>query len=1524
MIITEFLAKVQNAGIKLWVEEEKLCYRAPKGVITPLLRTELQQHKAAILELLTQTKSTAISSLPQIVPEPEKQHLSFPLTDIQQAYLIGRSSAFELGNVAAHAYFEIEGKNIDIGRFNTALNLVIERHGVLRTMILPNGQQQTLEKIPPYEIAVLDLSSQTPEQVNSQLQMLRDRLSHQILPTNQCPLFEICASRLNNQKMRLHFSLDLLIADFWSCQIFLKELLTLYQNPQAILPQLEISFRDYVQAVITFQASPLYQRCLDYWHKSLPTLPPAPTLPLAKHPSLIKHPQFTRRSHKLDSKTWLHLKNRAIQLGLTPSGLLCAAFAEVLAHWSENREFSLNVTLFNRLPCHPQVQHIMGDFTTTILLKIDNCANTFSQRATRLQTQLWEDLEYSQVSGIQILRELAKRCGNVLGAIMPIVFTSNLIADSTQDHDIFNQLFSEVYGISQTPQVWLDHQVFESNGILSFNWDTVEEIFPPGLLDDMFAAYCQILELLAWQEQVWHEPRANLVSLPPPLVKSTTAATCTSELLHTQFIKRSQQHPQQTAIITDHQTLTYAALYRHSNQLAHWLRQRDVRSNTLVAVIMEKGWEQVAAVLGILISGAAYLPLDPALPQERLWHLLAQGNIQLVLTQSWLTLALPDYIERLCVDDDKVVNQESDQPLDPIQTPQDLAYVIYTSGSTGLPKGVMIHHQAAINTIFDINQRFKISSSDRLLALSSLSFDLSVYDIFGTLAAGGTIVIPPASATPDPAQWVQLIAQHQVTVWNSVPALMQMLVDYSTSRHDVMLNSLRLMLLSGDWIPLTLPHAIRNLTDEPQIISLGGATEASIWSILYPITTVDLTGNSIPYGQPMLNQQVYVLNAALTTCPVWVPGSLYIGGVGLAQGYWQDEARTRASFITHPQTGERLYRTGDRGRYLPDGNIELIGREDFQVKIQGYRIELGEIEVALEQHPGVHRAVITAMGEQHDHKSLVAYVITRSGATPTTDELRGFLREKLPKYMVPSVFIYLDTLPLTTNGKIDRKALPVPDSTRPQLEQTFVAARTPLEEILAKIWIQVLGVAQVGIEDNFWELGGNSLQITELMASVRDTLQVELPLASFFETPTISGLTQAINIVLSAGSSTVVTATTTADLNAEAVLDSAICPDILPVRQAIAPNQILLTGATGFLGAYLLFELLQQTSANIYCLVRAANIAAGKAKIHSKLKSYGLWYPDLASRIIPVLGDLSQPGLGISPEQFCLLATSIDAIYHNGALVNFVYPYSALKATNVSATQEVLKLASQVKVKPVHFISTTGVFPAASTSSQVIYEADSIDHNAILTGGYVQSKWVAEKLVTLASDRGIPVCIYRPGFITGNSRTGVCSLSDFLSTTIKGCIQLGMAPDLDVKVDMTPVDFVSRGIVHLSRQETSLGQKFHLVNPQPLTWNQITTWIQSCGYELQQVAYEQWILELIKVPKLSLTSAFRALIPFFISSQERITHSGLLELDCQNTLNGLANTDIVCPPVNNELLWTQFSYFMQEGFLEKPGVMSAN
>ncbi|NEQ79123.1 MAG: amino acid adenylation domain-containing protein, partial [Moorea sp. SIO2I5] len=370
------------------------------------------------------------------------------------------------------------------------------------------------------------------------------------------------------------------------------------------------------------------------------------------------------------------------------------------------------------------------------------------------------------------------------------------------------------------------------------------------------------------------------------------------------------------------------------------------------------------------------VPIDPGLPQERREYILKNSKVGIVLTQSWLNeqLSWPEGVIRLCINEQDLSN-ESKELLESVQTPDDLAYLIYTSGSTGVPKGVMINHRGAVNTIIDINQRFDVSPSDRVLALSSLSFDLSVYDIFGTLAAGGTIVIPDANGTKDPAHWAQLMVQQQVNVWNSVPALMQMLVNYTAGCSQLLPKSLRLVMLSGDWLPLSLPEQIRSLCENVQLVSLGGATEASIWSILYPIEQVESTWKSIPYGRPMANQRFYVLNEALEPCPVWTPGQLYIGGIGLAKGYWRNEEKTNASFIIHPQTQERLYKTGDLGRYLPDGNIEFIGREDFQVKINGHRIELGEIEATLQEHSAIKEVVVTASGESRENKQLIAYLV---------------------------------------------------------------------------------------------------------------------------------------------------------------------------------------------------------------------------------------------------------------------------------------------------------------------------------------------------------------------------------------------------------------------------------------------------------------------------------------------------------------------------------------------------------------------
>ncbi|MEO0966944.1 MAG: amino acid adenylation domain-containing protein, partial [Cyanobacteria bacterium J06639_18] len=909
---------------------------------------------------------------------PEQLNKPFPLTEVQQAYWIGRSETFELGNVPAHIYLEIETKSWDLDKFTQAWQKLIDRHDMLRAIFLPDGQQQILKNVPPYQITTLDLRGKSSEIVKSQLQKVREDLSHQMLPCDRWPLFDIRASLLDNKSARLHFSFDLLICDAQSFQVLFGELAQLYQNPQTSLPSLELSFRDYVLALNTFKESEIYQKSINYWQKNLNTLPPAPELPLKTHLGSIKEPHFVHRTGRLEANLWQKLKTKAHQAGLTPSGILLAAYAEILSAWSKSPHFTINLTLFNRLPLHSQVNEIMGDFTSVNLLGVDNSQpDPFIVRANRIQQQLWEDLDHRYVGGITVLRELTRLQGRASTATMPVVFTSTVDLNS-QDDTLTTDLGEMTYVTTQTPQVWLDHQVQQQAGALLYHWDAIEELFPENMLDDMFDAYCCLLKRLATEDKIWQESTLDLL---PPIQKvqqanfNATDTEIPAGLLHSQFETQVKIQPDRLAVITPELTLTYKQLSCRSNQVAHRLRALGTRPKQLVAIVMEKGWEQVVAALGILTAGAAYLPIDPNLPQKRLWYLLERGEVKFVLSQ-WKfhqTLQFPENIQCVYVDSEEI-GTENDQSLNPIQTPDDLAYVIYTSGSTGLPKGVAIDHRGALNTITDINQRFCIGSSDRIFALSSLSFDLSVYDIFGTLNAGGAIVIPEAAGTKDPAHWLDMLDEHQVTVWNSVPALMQMLVDYTSGDSNVLPESLRLILLSGDWLPLTLPEQIKTLLPEVELISLGGATEASIWSILYPVETVNSAWKSIPYGRPMANQRFYVLDGTLKSCPTWVPGHLYIGGIGLAQCYWRDPQRTAASFITHPETGERLYRTGDLGRYLPDGNIEFLGREDFQVKVQGYRIELGEIEEILKKHPNVKTGVVNAVGEKQN-KRLVAYVV---------------------------------------------------------------------------------------------------------------------------------------------------------------------------------------------------------------------------------------------------------------------------------------------------------------------------------------------------------------------------------------------------------------------------------------------------------------------------------------------------------------------------------------------------------------------
>lgn len=1101
------LNALSNQGVKLAANGDALAVDAPKGVLSSNLRDSLIEHKAEILELLRQNNLNL--TLPTIVSEPNNRYEPFPLTDMQHAFWVGRSGVFELGDVANHGYYEVEGQNVDLARLNEGLQKLIDRHDMLRAIVLPDGRQQILATVPPYQIEVLDLRGKDENEIELQLQTIRDRLSHQVLPVDCFPLFEFCVTLLDEARFRLHISYDLQIFDAWSLFRLFDEWFQLYQNPQLELPPLEISFRDYVLTEQKIQQTQLYERSQNYWLGRLDSLPPAPELPLAKHPSELKQHLCKRYAGRLEQAQWQQLKQQAAKAGLTPSGVLIAAFTEILTVWSKNPKFTISLALFNRLSLHSQVNDILGDFISVTLLSVDNSSTEpFNQRAFRLQQQLWQDLEHRYFSGVRVMRERGRRKGTAPSAI-PIVFTSTLGLDALgQETCTFSHFGKLVYGISQASQACMDVQVWEEKGALTFNWDVVEELFPPGMIQDMFAAYCQLLENLASAEANWLENSRQL--LPPSQLERRSldkdTAVPSEQMLHTLFAAQVATRRNEPAVISSQRHLTYQELYEQSNQVGHKLRSHCVSANQLVAVMMEKGWEQIVAVIGILAAGAAYVPIDPNLPQERTEYLLKNSQVSIVLTQSWLKDKLTNY-EALCLED---LANESKQPLEPLQSPDDLAYLIYTSGSTGVPKGVAIAHRGAVNTIIDINQRFHVTSSDRVLALSSLSFDLSVYDIFGTLAAGGTIVVPNSCSDRDPAEWDKASAQHQVTIWNSVPALMQMMVDYAAESQVL---ALRLVLLSGDWLPLTLPAQIQALAKDVQVISLGGATEASIWSILYPIETVDPAWKSIPYGRPMVNQRFYVLNKLLEPCPVWVAGELYIGGIGLALGYWQQEAKTAASFIIHPRTGERLYRTGDLGRYLPDGNIEFLGREDFQVKIGGYRIELGEIESALTQHPSVDKAVVVVAGKQLNEKRLVAYAVVHQEVF--CHELQSFLQAKLPEYMIPSAFMYLESLPLSANGKIDRRALPNPEVLLQEFAIVYAPPQNQLEQTIVTVWQTVLNLEKVGIDRNFFEIGGNSLAIAQVYSKLKHVLSSEienyLSIVDLFKYPTIRSLAKHLN-----------------------------------------------------------------------------------------------------------------------------------------------------------------------------------------------------------------------------------------------------------------------------------------------------------------------------------------------------------------------------------------------------------------------------
>lgn len=1059
-------------------------------------------------------------SLPMVIPDPHARFEPFPLTDQQQAYAIGRADHFSSGSIACHTYMEFDTAEpsgntapFDAGRFARAWERLVDRHDALRLTIDPDSlTQRVVPASPRPPVIVEDLRDLPTDRVPHALEAIRERLSHRVADLTDPPLYDVVVVRLPEGHHRVCIGLDGLVADLAGTGILYRELGQLYEDPDGHLPPLDLTFRDYVLAERRAVETPEHERSRRYWWDRLDRFSGPPELPLAIAPESLTSPRFVPRASVVEADVWTRVCALAAQRGVTSSGVTAACYAEALASWSATSRFAINVPCFNRLPLHPDIGRAVGEFASLILVEVDaSRREPFEKFASRIQHQMWSDLDHPHVTGVEVLRELVRRRRGFGRATMPFVFTSTtaLVGDQSR---LLNNSLERVFRVAQTPQVWIDLILEQSDGALLVNWDSVEGLFPARMMDAMAAAFERRLRGLAdpaaWGAAAFDPRPADQIAMHDAAGGPTMAVP--DRPAHRRFFDHATQFPHHVALITADAVVSYGDLADSALRYGSVLRDHGVGPDVPVAVVAEPGKERIAAVFGVLAAAGTYVPLDSHAPASRIDSILDRVGAQVVLVDrhhvdaSWLTG------RTAIVLGDGIPAELGTASFAPVPVDGDrLAYVLFTSGSTGVPKGVMVSHRSVVNCVEATIEIFGTGHGHRFLAVSALHHDMSVFDLFGVLGSGATLVLPDTTDRRDAQAWATAVRQHRVTGWVSVPTMMEMLLEQAAPEE---LGSLRTVILGGDRVHPPMVQRLLDATPDVHVRSIGGPTETTVWNIWHRISRSDTEAPTIPYGRAIRNTRYRVLDERMRDRPDHAVGEMYCSGVSLARGYWADPVRTEQAFVLHPDTGERLYRTGDLGSMRPDGSIEFVGRTDFQIKVRGHRIEAGEVESALLEHPSVSACVVTGIpyADRPGDRALAAYVVARSGSGIDSEEIRDAVRNRCPSHMVPSVVMEVNALPLNANGKLDRSALAVPEIV---MDDHSEPARGRLETALVRLWTRALALTETaGRDADFFLLGGDSLVAARLAARIRTELPgVEISLRDMFTHPSVAALARLAN-----------------------------------------------------------------------------------------------------------------------------------------------------------------------------------------------------------------------------------------------------------------------------------------------------------------------------------------------------------------------------------------------------------------------------
>lgn len=1002
------------------------------------------------------------------------------------------------------------------------------------------------------------------------------------------------------------------------------------------------------------------------------------------------------------------------------------------------------------------------------------------------------------------------------------------------------------------------------------------------------------------------------------------------------FERQVARSPRALALRWGSDRMTFQQLNEEANQLAHLLRQRGVALETPVGIYMNRSAQTIVTMVAICKAGGSYVPLDLAYPKERLAFMIKDAGAPFVITTRELAASVPaSHATVLCLDAlHAELARQPTHDLPAIATGESRAYIIYTSGSTGQPKGVEILHRGIGRLVMNTNY-IQLDASDRVAQISNTSFDAATFEIWAPLCTGAEIVGMSRDITLSPRAFAAALTEEGLTTVFLTTALFNLVAKEVPDAF----RSLRHLMVGGE---AHNPHWVRHVLQHgppERFLNVYGPTECTTFASWHLVEELAADATMIPIGRSISNTSLHILDDSLQPLPVGSAGELYIGGDGLARGYLNRPELTAERFLESPYLkGIRLYKTGDQARWLESGAVEFLGRLDHQIKIRGFRVELGEIRAAILEHVEIADAAVIVQGEPLGERQLVAYLVPRDpGLVERANNIlaarvRGLLREKLPAYMVPARYVLLPRLPLTVNGKLDREALPEPTSQSKALTAGGSAPTTATEVRLAALWARLLRIERVYAGDHFFESGGNSLLAAQLQLRIQDEFHVEVPIYTIFEKPILAELAGVVDYKLLSEKARATT-TRVVHFAADAELEAGITPCAPYVPSAGEPQHILLTGATGFLGAYLLHRLLQKTTATLYCLVRSASDGEAMAKISKALRKHGLWDPAVRNRIVPVRGDLARVRFGLEPVVWDALASHVEVVYHSGAHINYVQPYSTHRRPNVYGTREVLRFACLGRVKPVHLISTIAIFGPIGFFKGVtdLYEDTDINPSASLLPydmGYSQSKWVAEKLAFAAQARGLPLSVYRPGFIMGDSATGSTNVEDFLSRIIIGCLEINSYPDLpSQRKEFIPVDYISDAIVHIARNPASLNKIYHLVPPeaeQSVSMVQFFEIISSFGYKLSKLPYSQWQEQLSQHVR---DLEGHVLLPLLPILSERIYQGTLTRWELyeqmpryrsDNTTAALRGSGIVYPDMTRELVATYLDFLRRNNLIAPP------